>query len=256
MSNWTKQNKLSFLRSPQVEYVFTDKTGTLTENNMEFIECCVDGYVYVPHAICNGQVITGRTVIMVIWAFSNWFKITESKLFYNFVLVFFHTFLWILFICLFSFLKCNFSLLPHSLTHPPLSSDQLMPDAVGMDMIDTSPGPDSRVSQRLFVYFVYLVICKCTCSGLMQHWTLLFPHRNERSSFSGPCVCATQCKWRRRRRWTDSNMGVITGSLHPFTSPRPLTRWHWWKEWKGAVSSISSISRHSVHLWLHFSNTW
>lgn len=92
MSNWTKQNKLSFLRSPQVEYVFTDKTGTLTENNMEFIECCVDGYVYVPHAICNGQVITGRTVIMVIWAFSNWFKITESKLFYNFVLVFFSHF--------------------------------------------------------------------------------------------------------------------------------------------------------------------
>lgn len=42
--------------SSQVEYVFTDKTGTLTENNMEFIECCVDGHVYVPHAICNGQV--------------------------------------------------------------------------------------------------------------------------------------------------------------------------------------------------------
>uniref|UniRef100_A0A669CH75 Phospholipid-transporting ATPase n=1 Tax=Oreochromis niloticus TaxID=8128 RepID=A0A669CH75_ORENI len=35
----------------QVEYVFTDKTGTLTENNMEFIECCVDGHVYVPHEI-------------------------------------------------------------------------------------------------------------------------------------------------------------------------------------------------------------
>uniref|UniRef100_A0A8C7M001 Phospholipid-transporting ATPase n=1 Tax=Oncorhynchus mykiss TaxID=8022 RepID=A0A8C7M001_ONCMY len=33
----------------QVEYVFTDKTGTLTENNMEFIECCVDGLVYIPH---------------------------------------------------------------------------------------------------------------------------------------------------------------------------------------------------------------
>uniref|UniRef100_A0A8C6PCK8 ATPase phospholipid transporting 11A n=1 Tax=Nothobranchius furzeri TaxID=105023 RepID=A0A8C6PCK8_NOTFU len=33
----------------QVEYVFTDKTGTLTENNMEFIECCVDGNVYIPH---------------------------------------------------------------------------------------------------------------------------------------------------------------------------------------------------------------
>uniref|UniRef100_A0A7N6BD48 Phospholipid-transporting ATPase n=1 Tax=Anabas testudineus TaxID=64144 RepID=A0A7N6BD48_ANATE len=33
----------------QVEYVFTDKTGTLTENNMEFIECCVDGNVYIPN---------------------------------------------------------------------------------------------------------------------------------------------------------------------------------------------------------------
>ncbi|XP_069468899.1 phospholipid-transporting ATPase IG isoform X2 [Ambystoma mexicanum] len=30
----------------QVEYVFTDKTGTLTENTMEFIECCVDGHKY------------------------------------------------------------------------------------------------------------------------------------------------------------------------------------------------------------------
>ncbi|XP_068107103.1 phospholipid-transporting ATPase IG isoform X2 [Hyperolius riggenbachi] len=30
----------------QVEYIFTDKTGTLTENSMEFIECCIDGYKY------------------------------------------------------------------------------------------------------------------------------------------------------------------------------------------------------------------
>uniref|UniRef100_A0A5F9CD22 Phospholipid-transporting ATPase n=1 Tax=Oryctolagus cuniculus TaxID=9986 RepID=A0A5F9CD22_RABIT len=36
----------------QVEYVFTDKTGTLTENNMEFKECCIEGHVYVPHVIC------------------------------------------------------------------------------------------------------------------------------------------------------------------------------------------------------------
>ncbi|XP_074048158.1 phospholipid-transporting ATPase IH isoform X1 [Macrotis lagotis] len=41
----------------QVEYVFTDKTGTLTENNMEFIECCIEGNVYVPHVICNGQIL-------------------------------------------------------------------------------------------------------------------------------------------------------------------------------------------------------
>uniref|UniRef100_A0A672S3F5 ATPase phospholipid transporting 11A n=1 Tax=Sinocyclocheilus grahami TaxID=75366 RepID=A0A672S3F5_SINGR len=43
----------------QVEYVFTDKTGTLTENNMELRECCVDGHVYVPHAVCNGQILPG-----------------------------------------------------------------------------------------------------------------------------------------------------------------------------------------------------
>uniref|UniRef100_A0A8C3LF18 Phospholipid-transporting ATPase n=1 Tax=Chrysolophus pictus TaxID=9089 RepID=A0A8C3LF18_CHRPC len=29
-----------------VEFVFTDKTGTLTENSMEFIECCIDGHKY------------------------------------------------------------------------------------------------------------------------------------------------------------------------------------------------------------------
>ncbi|XP_032878178.1 probable phospholipid-transporting ATPase IH isoform X1 [Amblyraja radiata] len=39
----------------QVEYVFTDKTGTLTENNMEFIECCIDGRVHVSQSISNGQ---------------------------------------------------------------------------------------------------------------------------------------------------------------------------------------------------------
>ncbi|KAM4537847.1 phospholipid-transporting ATPase IH isoform 2-T2 [Fundulus diaphanus] len=50
----------------QVEYVFTDKTGTLTENNMEFIECCVDGTVYEPDAICNGQVMPGAADIDMI----------------------------------------------------------------------------------------------------------------------------------------------------------------------------------------------
>ncbi|KAM4710787.1 phospholipid-transporting ATPase IH isoform 2-T2 [Anableps anableps] len=72
----------------QVEYVFTDKTGTLTENNMEFIECCVDGNVYVPHIICNGQV---------------------------------------------------------------------MPGAAGIDMIDTSPGPEAREHEELF----FRALCLC-----------------------------------------------------------------------------------------------
>uniref|UniRef100_A0A8C4XVD7 Phospholipid-transporting ATPase n=1 Tax=Falco tinnunculus TaxID=100819 RepID=A0A8C4XVD7_FALTI len=50
----------------QIEYVFTDKTGTLTENNMEFIECCIEGHVYVPHVICNGQVLHDSTGIDMI----------------------------------------------------------------------------------------------------------------------------------------------------------------------------------------------
>nr|XP_010950660.1 PREDICTED: probable phospholipid-transporting ATPase IH [Camelus bactrianus] len=50
----------------QVEYVFTDKTGTLTENNMEFKECCVGGHVYVPHAVCNGQVLPDASAIDMI----------------------------------------------------------------------------------------------------------------------------------------------------------------------------------------------
>lgn len=37
---------IEFLSFFQVEYVFTDKTGTLTENSMEFIECCIDGHKY------------------------------------------------------------------------------------------------------------------------------------------------------------------------------------------------------------------
>ncbi|XP_027444830.2 probable phospholipid-transporting ATPase IH isoform X4 [Zalophus californianus] len=50
----------------QVEYIFTDKTGTLTENNMEFKECCIEGHVYVPHAVCNGQVLPGTSGIDMI----------------------------------------------------------------------------------------------------------------------------------------------------------------------------------------------
>lgn len=51
---------------PQVEYVFTDKTGTLTENNMEFKECCVEGRVCVPHAVCNGQALPDASAMDMI----------------------------------------------------------------------------------------------------------------------------------------------------------------------------------------------
>lgn len=50
----------------QVEYIFTDKTGTLTENNMAFKECCIEGQVYVPHVICNGQVLPDASGIDMI----------------------------------------------------------------------------------------------------------------------------------------------------------------------------------------------
>ncbi|XP_036379332.1 phospholipid-transporting ATPase 11C-like [Megalops cyprinoides] len=39
----------------QVEYVFTDKTGTLTQNNMEFRECCIDGFQYT-YQECQSEV--------------------------------------------------------------------------------------------------------------------------------------------------------------------------------------------------------
>lgn len=92
----------TFLCVLQVEYVFTDKTGTLTENNMELKECCVDGHVYVPHAICNGQILPG---------------------------------------------------------------------AVGMDMIDSSPGVDGKVSYQMLFLFSTIFGFFCNLFTLTVHLT-------------------------------------------------------------------------------------
>lgn len=39
-------SKTMLMLCPQVEYVFTDKTGTLTENEMQFRECSINGIKY------------------------------------------------------------------------------------------------------------------------------------------------------------------------------------------------------------------
>lgn len=96
-----------------MEYVFTDKTGTLTENNMEFIECCVDGHVYIADAICNGQVNKKLCFVQIIHTLLICIRPRGAK-----------------------FLAFVF---------------QVMPGSSSMDMIDTSPGPKARVRSILFL---------------------------------------------------------------------------------------------------------
>lgn len=32
---------------------------------MEFIECCIEGHVYIPHVICNGQILDCMGIDMI-----------------------------------------------------------------------------------------------------------------------------------------------------------------------------------------------
>lgn len=49
----------------QVEYIMTDKTGTLTENKMIFKRCCINGISYGNE---TGDALKGWIFYIVFWA--------------------------------------------------------------------------------------------------------------------------------------------------------------------------------------------
>lgn len=49
----------------QVEYIMTDKTGTLTENKMIFKRCCINGIFYGNE---TGDALKGLIFYIVFWA--------------------------------------------------------------------------------------------------------------------------------------------------------------------------------------------
>lgn len=68
-----------------------------------------------------------------------------------------------------------------------------------------------------------------------------------RSCFSGRYACVTQCRWRRRRRWTALRGESTRENPRPFTSLPLLMRWHWWRAWKG--ERTDPHTRTHAHNW-------
>lgn len=69
--------------------------------------------------------------------------------------------------------------------------------------------------------------------------------RSMRSCFSGHCVYATRCRWRRRRQWTGSSMASTRASPLPSTSPHLRTRWRWWRAWRGGA--LTHTHKHNAN---------
>ena len=54
---------LMFQELGQVEHIFSDKTGTLTQNIMKFSKCSIDGKRYGDIRDRNGRIITEADVV-------------------------------------------------------------------------------------------------------------------------------------------------------------------------------------------------